>query len=153
MSKKLTPKQEKFANLYVELGSSSDAYRQAYDVQEGTTDASINTSAWRILKRADIQLRVTELKNALGERFKINQGYVVAELLSIINDVNYTVDLAKLEKADSDETKRFYKLKEVTTNTDKLRAIDMLTKMLGLNAPDKIEQDIKIEIVEKKRES
>jgi len=148
----LTPKLEKFANLYVELGNSSEAYRQSHDVSDTTTNESVHTLAWRTLSRVDVRLRVTELQSALGERFKINQGYVVAELLSIINDVNYTVDLAKLEKADSDETKRFYKLKEVTTNTDKLRAIDMLTKMLGLNAPDKIEQDIKIEIIEKKRD-
>ena len=148
---KLTSKQEAFANLYIELGSASDAYRGAYDVGEKTTNDSVNTLAHRELNKVHVRLRVTELQNELGERFKLGQGYVVTQLLSVINDVNYTVDLAKLEKADSDETKRFYKLKEVTTNTDKLRAIDMLTKMLGLNAPDKIEQDIKIEIIEKKR--
>ena len=153
MSKKLTVKQEKFANLYVELGNASEAYRQAYNVGEDTTDESVRVLAYRVINTANVRLRVCELQNELGEQFKIRQGYVIAQLLSVINDVNYTVDLAKLQKADSDETKRFYKLKEVTTNTDKLRAIDMLTKMLGLNAPDKIEQDIKIEIIEKKRES
>ena len=30
--KKLTPKQEKFAQLAVTLGNQSEAYRQAYDV-------------------------------------------------------------------------------------------------------------------------
>tara|TARA_R110002167_G_scaffold11043_6_gene49357 strand:+ start:1897 stop:2349 length:453 start_codon:yes stop_codon:yes gene_type:complete len=148
----LTSKQEAFANLYIELGSASEAYRGAYDVGEDTKNDSVNTLAHRELNKVHVRLRVTELQNELGERFKLGQGYVIAQLLSVINDVNYTVDLAKLEKADSDETKRFYKLKEVTTNTDKLRAIDMLTKMLGLNAPDKIEQDIKIEIIEKKRD-
>ena len=149
--KKLTPKQEKFANLYVELGNASEAYRQSHDKPD-MDSSQASSRGWELLHNSYVKVRVTELKSELGERFKINQGYVVAELLSIINDVNYTVDLAKLQKADSDETKRFYKLKEVTTNTDKLRAIDMLTKMLGLNAPDKIEQDIKIEIIEKKRD-
>ena len=152
MSKKLTPKQEKFANLYVELGNASEAYRQSHDVADDTQNESVWVMASRTLSIAKVMLRVVELKNALGEQFNIKQGYVITQLLDVINDVNYTVDLAKLEQADSDETKRFYKLKEVTTNTDKLRAIDMLTKMLGLNAPDKIEQDIKIEIIEKKRD-
>ena len=38
-----------------------------------------------------------------------------------------------------------------TKNTDKLRALEQLAKMLGLNEPEKIKQEIKIEIVEKKR--
>tara|TARA_R110002126_G_scaffold52397_1_gene142504 strand:+ start:99 stop:557 length:459 start_codon:yes stop_codon:yes gene_type:complete len=152
MSNKLTPKQEKFANLYVELGNASEAYRQSYDVGEDTADSTVWKLSSRELSKGHVRCRVVELQNELGDRFKLGKGYVVTQLLDVINDVNYTVDLAKLEKADSDETKRFYKLKEVTTNTDKLRAIDMLTKMLGLNAPDKIEQEIKIEIIEKKRE-
>ena len=147
-----TPKLEKFSNLYVELGNSSEAYREAFNVSESTTTASIHTLAWRTLSRVDVRLRVTELQNELGEKYKIKQGYIVEQLLSIINDVNYTVDLAMLEKSDTDETKRFYKMKEITTNTDKLRAIDMLTKMLGLNAPERTQQDIKIEIVEKRRD-
>jgi hypothetical protein len=32
--KKLTDKQEKFAQLVVKLGNQSEAYRQAYDVKE-----------------------------------------------------------------------------------------------------------------------
>ena len=30
----MTPKQEKFCQLYVELGNASEAYRQAYDASK-----------------------------------------------------------------------------------------------------------------------
>ena len=36
--KKLTDKQEKFAQLVVKLGNQSEAYRQAYDVSDKSAD-------------------------------------------------------------------------------------------------------------------
>ena len=105
-----------------------------------------------VLNNVNVRLRVVELQNELGEKYKIRQGYVISNYIDIINDVNYTVDLAKLQSGDKAEVKKFYMMKEVNTVTDKIRAIEGLTKMLGLNEPDKIEQDIKIEIVEKKRD-
>lgn len=150
---KLTDKQEHFAQLVVKYGNQSKAYREAYDVKEDTKDSSIYEQASVLCSDLNISSRIDELRKEQSNNHGVDTGWVIRNLKEVIDDVNYTVDLAKLEKADSDETKRFYKLKEVTTNTDKLRAIDMLTKMLGLNAPDKIEQDIKIEIIEKKRES
>jgi hypothetical protein len=40
-----------------------------------------------------------------------------------------------------------------TKNTDKLRALEQLAKMLGLNEPDRTETTIKtVEIIEKSRD-
>jgi len=147
----ITPKQEKFANLYVELGNASEAYRQSHDVGTATKE-SVWVLASRVLNHVNVRLRVVELQNELGERFKISQGYVITNYLNIINDVNYTVDLAKLQSGEKEEVKKFYMMKEVNTVTDKIRAMENLSKMLGLNAPEKIDQEIKIEIVEKKRD-
>jgi len=47
----LTPKQEKFANLYVELGNASEAYRQAYDVGVDTKDETIWAKSSAIKKK------------------------------------------------------------------------------------------------------
>ncbi|EPZ98572.1 terminase small subunit, partial [Glaesserella parasuis] len=40
----LTPKQEKFCQLYIELGNASEAYRQAYDCSKMSNE-TINTKA------------------------------------------------------------------------------------------------------------
>ena len=148
----LTDKREDFSQLVVKYGNQSKAYREAFDVGKDTKDTTVWNDAYKLMQNPDVIARVEELRKEQSNNHGVDTGWVIRNLKEVIDDVNYTVDLAKLEKADSDETKRFYKLKEVTTNTDKLRAIDMLTKMLGLNAPDKIEQDIKIEIIEKKRD-
>ena len=48
---KLTPKQQKFAELYVQLGNGSEAYRQAYDVAETTTAKVCSVRAAELKKK------------------------------------------------------------------------------------------------------
>ena len=69
-------------------------------------------------------------------------------LFEIIPDVDDTFDLAKLVDADKDERSRFFRMMQQTKNSDKLRALEQLTKMLGLNEPEqsKSEQQITINI-------
>ena len=136
--KKLTPKQEKFANLYVELGNATEAYLEAYDVGEDTTKGSVRQLATRELNKVHIRLRVVELKSELGEQYKISQGFIIQGYLEIINDSEVTFDLGKLENADKDEVKRFFRMMNQTKNTDKLRALESLAKMLGLNEIEEI---------------
>jgi phage terminase small subunit len=63
----LTPKQEKFCALYVELGNASEAYRQAYDASRMQA-ATINVKASQLLAQAKITVRVAELKAEHAER-------------------------------------------------------------------------------------
>jgi phage terminase small subunit len=61
MPSELTPKQERFARKYVELGNASEAYRQAYDA-ENMSGAAINEEAYRLTKNPDIALRILDLQ-------------------------------------------------------------------------------------------
>ena len=150
--KKLTPKQEKFANLYVELGNASEAYRQAYDVSKDTTDESVRVLAYRELNKVNVRLRVTEIQNNLGEQFNIKQGYVITQLLKVINSAEETFDLGKLKGLDKEETRRFFRMMNQTKNTDILRALEQLSKMLGLNAPQEHRHEVRNIDVNIKRE-
>lgn len=147
---KLTPKQEKFANLYVELGNASEAYRRAYDV---TTDNinTINVKASTLLKESKISLRVKELQEELKMEHKIDRDFIVKGLLEVISDADYTFKLGKDSKLSKEDAKAFYRLMNQTKNTDKLRALEQLAKMLGLNEPDKVEHEIKEVKIEIKR--
>ena len=63
----MTPKQEKFCQLYVELGNASEAYRGAYKAERMKAE-SINVNASKLLADAKIALRVGELKAHHAER-------------------------------------------------------------------------------------
>lgn len=152
MSKKLTDKQEHFSQLVVKYGNQSKAYREAYDVSETTKDNVIHNEASKLMTNHDVTVRVAQIRKDRCTNHGIDIGFIIEGLKEVIDDVDYTIDLGKLKDADTETIKSFYRMKEVTSNTDKLRAIDMLTKMLGLNAPDRTQQDIRIEIVEKKRD-
>jgi len=146
MSKKLTVKQEKFAQLYVTLGNASEAYRQSYDVKPSTTTESINVSASTLLADPKISLRVKELKAEAAQEHCVTRKDIIKMLFEIIDDVDETFSLAKLEEADKDEKSRFFRMMQQTKNSDKLRALEQLTKMLGLNEPDKSEEKQEITI-------
>ena len=75
----LTPKQEKFCQLYIELGNASEAYRQAYNAKNRTTGA-INTNAKKLLKDTPIALRIEELQQAHQQRHNLTVDNIIADL-------------------------------------------------------------------------
>lgn len=74
----LTPKQEKFAQLYVELGNASEAYRVAYDSK--AKSESVNVNASKLLSDAKVSLRVQEIQNDLRIAHRATMDDILAEL-------------------------------------------------------------------------
>lgn len=138
----LTGKEEKYSQLVVKLGNKTEALKQSYDCSN-MTDKTINEKASRLSNSDKISTRIEELRTAGKKRNNIDVDFITQGLLKIINDVDYTIDLAKLKSEDKAEVKKFYMMKEVNTGTDKLRAYDMLLKMYGLNQPDKLDITVK----------
>ena len=66
---KLTPKQEKFCQLYIELGNASEAYRQAYSCDKMKPE-SIHVNAAKLLENTKITLRISELQAEHREEFR-----------------------------------------------------------------------------------
>ena len=139
---KLTHKQELFSQLVVKLNNQSQAYRDAYDVSENIKSSTVWTKSSELMANGKVSARVEELRKKEREKHNIDRDFIINGYLEIINDTNHVFKLADLKKADSDSTKRFYKLKEITSNADKLRAMENLSKMLGLNEPDKLDISI-----------
>lgn len=76
----LTPKQEKFCQLYIELGNASEAYRQSYDCSKMTTEV-INVKASELLnKNGKITVRVEELRQAHQQRHNLTLDNIIADL-------------------------------------------------------------------------
>ena len=77
----LTKKQERFAQLYVELGNASEAYRQAYDTSAPAQ--RVHVEACGLLKHPKVARRVQDLKDELEERAlwrRVKSVKVLAEI-------------------------------------------------------------------------
>ena len=79
MSKKLTPKQEKFCQKFIELGNASEAYRQSYNC-ERMKASTINSRAKELRKDGPITARIDELQADHRERHDWTVYDAIAEL-------------------------------------------------------------------------
>lgn len=141
MAKKLTPKQRKFAEEYVNTGNGSEAYRRAYDVRPNTTIETIKVSASELLANPNIALTIAELQDKQAKHFEITRQDVAKGYLEIIQAWRSLMQLASKEELTKDEKQKFYLLKEMVKGSDYRGAYDSLAKMFGLNEPDKTQID------------
>ena len=77
---KLTPKQTRFAEAYVETGNASAAYRVAYDADR-MRPSTINRNAFDLLNNNKIAARVAELQAASAKRNEITVDRLTEALL------------------------------------------------------------------------
>ena len=75
----ITPKQEAFAQKYIECGNASEAYRHAYDVGEETSEW-VKVEASKLLKDPNVALTVIELQIEARERHDVTMDRVTEEL-------------------------------------------------------------------------
>jgi phage terminase small subunit len=144
MSKKLTPKQRKFAEEYVNTGNASEAYRRAYDVGKNTSIDTIKVNSSKMLTDTNILLTIKELQIKEAESFQITRKEVAEGYFKMIKSWEYLMDLAAKENLSKEQKAKFYLLKEMVKGSDYRGAYDSIAKMFGLNAPDKqeIEQTV-----------
>ncbi len=136
---KLTPKQRKFAEEYVNTGNASEAYRRAYDVAKTTSNDVIKVKASELLKNGNISVTVNELQKKEAEAFQITRKEVADGYFKMIKSWEYLMDLAAKENLTKEQKAKFYLLKEMVKGSDYRGAYDSIAKMFGLNAPDKQE--------------
>lgn len=75
----LTPKQERFAVGYVEHGSASRAYREAYEA-DGMAGASVHREAHAVLRHPKVASRLAELRALVAGAAEITLASHVARL-------------------------------------------------------------------------
>ena len=136
---KLTPKQRKFAEEYVNTGNASEAYRRAYNVSETTSLDTIKVNSSKLLADTNIILTVKELQKQEAEAFQITRKEVAEGYFKMIKSWEYLMDLAAKENLTKEQKAKFYLLKEMVKGSDYRGAYDSIAKMFGLNAPDKQE--------------
>ena len=136
--KKLTIKEQKFAELCVTLGNQTEAYRQAYN--PSNKDAEwVKVRASETANKSNVKVTIGILKEEAKKEHGIDRAFIINGLQEIINDADYTFNLGRKEGISKEDKQAFFRIMQQTKNTDKLRALESLAKMLGLNEPDKIE--------------
>jgi len=141
---KLTPKQQRFAELYVELGNASEAYRQAYDVGEDSRNEVIHVNASKLLKNDKVALRVSNLQKELAIKNEITREKLVEMHLDIIKRHS---DLGKYfegNKIKGDDLKKIYAMSNsgYIKGSDVTTAINSIAKLMGFDKPDKQEAKV-----------
>lgn len=76
---KLTPKQEKFCQKYIETGNASQAYRQSYDC-ENMKDEAVKVEASRLLDNPNITLTISQLQDKHAKRHNTTVDTLLGEL-------------------------------------------------------------------------
>lgn len=126
---KLTIKQEKFCNNYIECGNATEAYRYAYS-SNGMSENAIGVEACNLLKNPNITLRLSELQSELKSKSDVTKVDKLHLLESIFNSQHLDID---------------------NRNTMcRIKAIEVHNKMVGDDAPSKheIKTAVNIDLLE-----
>ena len=122
---KLTPKQEKFCNLYVELGNASEAYRRSYSCKR-MKDETINNKAYQLLQRGDIRARVKELQAELKAKSDYKKEDALKSLVDIANaNVADFIQIAEDETTEVEDGGKT--INKSTTQVILIKSLDKLT--------------------------
>tara|TARA_R110002110_G_scaffold204640_1_gene416065 strand:- start:4535 stop:4993 length:459 start_codon:yes stop_codon:yes gene_type:complete len=136
---KLTVKQNKFCEEYVNTSSPSKAYKSAYDVSPTTKMNVISVKASELLQNGNVKVRIKELKDQLAAKHFITRQDIANGYLEIINAWKGLMTLASKDELTKEQKQKFYLLKEMVKGSDYRGAFDSLARMYGLNEPDKID--------------
>lgn len=159
---KLTIKQEKFCNKYLECGNASEAYRFAYECSK-MSDETVWKRSSELLQNGEVTGRVKQLQAQLAEKELITKEELIRLNVSIIN-----ADVLDFVEADMVDMQTEYGVRQVASISfqdlkslppekrrliqsikidrsgspvvelmDKSKAIETINRMLGYNAPEK----------------
>lgn len=157
---KLTAKQEKFCNYYLECGNASEAYRRAYSCSK-MKDKQIWEESCKLLTRPNVAQRVEQLRAEMEHRSNFTKDNAVSILRDIatanVTDVlvvnkgkNYTTILVKdLSTLPLNVQRAIMSVKSSDKGFEvklysKIDAIERLSKLLGWDEP--VKADVKADI-------
>lgn len=152
MSKiKVTPKQERFCNKYVECSNASEAYAASYDAKNSSAK-TITRKAYDVLNNKNVQARIAELQEDLKQKSDISKDRILDELSAIL-DAKITdyvqfdgvnIRFKPFDNLSEKQIKAIESIKEGRFGIElklhgKSWTIERICKMLGFDTPEKVE--------------
>lgn len=149
---KLTVKQEKFCNKYIECGNASEAYRFAYGCKK-MKDETINRTSFDLLNNHKVTARIDELKAELKAKSDITKERILEEMSAILEAkiTDYlefdgtSIKFKNFNTLTERQVRAIESIKEGKNGIElklhgKNWSIDRICKMLGFDAPVVMEQ-------------
>lgn len=136
--KKLTIKEEKFANLYLELGDKTEALRRSYDCSN-MSDKTIWTMASKLSNSPKVSTRIDALRKEMQLEHAIDRNWILNKHLTTINTFSYLLELAMQENLSKEDLRKINLLKDTVKGSDYRGALESISRMLGLYEPEKVE--------------
>lgn len=157
----LTIKQEKFCNKYIECGNASKAYRFAYNC-DSMSESTIWNSAYKLLQNGDVGARISYLRQHIAEASgitalqivnehkkiafsngaKIRKGWMLLKDFEALSEDEKacirSIETKQVKRMTADGDEIIDEFVKVTTY-DKQKSLDALSRMLGYEAPTKVE--------------
>ena len=134
--KKLTARQQKFADYYIECGNASEAAKRA-----GYSDKYSATHTTKMLNNANVKAYINEQMDKLQKDSIASADEVLQYLTSVMRG-------EQLEEENIIGKSGVYKATKQVTPKDRLKAADLLAKRYGLQQPDEgLKQNLSVNIV------
>jgi hypothetical protein len=147
----MTQRQQTFANQYIATGNASEAYRRAYPRALAWSDQAVHVNASKMLARAEVQLRVADLRAQAASAAVATREEVLGILTRIVRGYpsgllreDGTVDLDRLRDCrqeigeitvEDTPAGRRHKVKL----RDVVAAADRLAKLQGWDQPARVD--------------
>jgi phage terminase small subunit len=137
-NKKITIKQEKFCQEYINTSNLSEAYRRAYDTSKMKTD-TIHRAAHELLQNPKVSTRVEELRGKVSIKHEVTRDKIIERLNKRSNLMDEIHTLAMKDTLTKEEEDKLKRLSYIIKTSDANKSDEMLAKILGINEPDKVE--------------
>ena len=145
----LTPKQERFCELFVRFGDKSKAYRGAYDA-ENMKPENINNKAYELSERGDIRGRIEELRAEVREKEVYTLEKSIKRDISLIEKYEAALEILENADAPQNEVKAAERMIKFIGAQGYNSAQERLSKQHGFFERDNSQKqsDISIPIIE-----
>ena len=124
MTKKCTPKEERFCQLIFEGKTQTEAIKAAYDCSK-RSDTTSNNDAYKMMQKPHIITRIAELRAKLTEK----------TLWDFTQAANVLLEVVYRGKAGKSKKEK----EEPASDGDRLKSVDMLNKIHGIEPPKKVD--------------
>lgn len=128
---KLTPKQQAFADYYIELASATDAYLKAGYKVKSKNVAKVNAS--RLLTNANVKKYIEERMKQIEDASIAKQTEILQTLTSILRRETNDYEVAIVKKAETIEVQGSKSTYEKVVYSEYAETVPVKTKIKDIN--------------------
>jgi len=136
MSKIILDKHKAVVDEYFLNGfTKSSAYKTQYEVE----GVAATRGFYKMCLRPEVKDYFISCQKDLAASIGLSKEIVVGSLAKDLDGYQQFVDLANQDSLTEKEEKKFNRLKEIYSHNSKIKSLEVISKLLGLFEPEKIE--------------